>query len=298
MKKYTNKILILTLLTSVFFFGCTDKEEPITPSNEALFPELNKSEYDIKLEKMYAKYNLRVEYRYKKNLLPSDWYAIAPIKEELIIPFSEFLLDYWIKPMELSSSESFIRQHMVKKIVLIGSKAFNKDGSVTLGTAEGGSLIRFTECNDFTLTDKSWLRRVLNVAYHEYGHILHMNFILPDEYREVTPNNYTRNGWQTVNTNEKALKRGMISGYGTKSVHEDFVELFSRYITLSEKDLAYFFEEESMDGINDPVKIKEITERNEGRKLLEQKLNILKRFLENLGFDLVKNRRLLQEKLQ
>lgn len=292
MKLKVNLLLVISVLS---FISCSQEEKTLKPSKELLFPKLEKSNYDVELEKIFAPFNTRVEYRYIKNLLPNDWYYITPIKEELIIPMSNFLNDYWIKPLENSSSRKFLVKTFPKKIVYVGSPAYQLDGTKVLGQAEGGTLIRFTECNYYNLNNNAWIRQLLHTAYHEYAHILHQTFKLPDEYRTITPNSYTRNGWRTVRLNN-AISRGMVSGYGTSSAPEDFAELYSIYIISSQKQLNYLLNDEAISGTN-PAIIKEISKRNEGRAHIRTKLQIMKKFLSKIGVDLDKTRQELQSKL-
>lgn len=291
------KKIIYILLFVLVFQSCRKDEDDLTASKEDLFPVKTESVLDLELRKIYGDYNTVIVYRYIKNFLPTDWYRITPMKEELVIPMAHFLFDYWVTPLELASNKAFVSKNFPKKIVYVGSPAYNLDGSRVLGQAEGGTLIRYTECNDLDLTNKSWMTMQLHTAYHEYGHILHQTFKMPDEYRKVTPNNYTKNGWRAI-SKKNAIERGMLTPYGTNGVADDFCELFAGYITYSDTALASLLEDEEITGLTDPVAIGATYKRNEGRQFIRLKLSIMKKFLMSAGIDLDIIRTELQKKLK
>lgn len=268
--------------------SCND-DELLTPSGEDLFPPQEQTELDKKLVEMYADYNTIIEYRYIKNLLPKDWYYIEPVSIDLVQPMAEFLKEMWIGPLEAGSSKEFVQAHFPRMIVLVGSPARQKDGSVVLGVAEGGTLIRFTEVNYFDATNRDWKQAQLETAFHEYAHLLHQTFNLPDAFRQVTPESYTKNGWKAV-TAAEALKRGMVSPYGTSAFAEDFAEIFSFYLSATDEDLDFYFNQQ-------PVQSAQDVDFNKGRALLATKLNILLKFTDGIGLDMDKVREDLQTKL-
>ncbi|WP_461640493.1 substrate import-associated zinc metallohydrolase lipoprotein [Labilibaculum euxinus] len=284
------------------FFACSNDDETLTPSDQDLFPAKTNTEIDLKLRELYSPYNTIVEYRYIKNYLDKDWYYITPPEEALVVPMGEFLLDYWVKPLEAGSSAEFVAENFPKKIILVGSEAKKLDGSRVLGQAEAGTLIRYTEVNKYDLGDFDWMTMQLHTAFHEYAHILHQTFKMPNEYRKVTPDNYTKNGWQAV-SGSNAIERGMLTPYGTNGVSDDFAELFAGYIIYSNAELAYIFEDEQINTNSDngpltnPNEFLGIIKRNEGRAFIRTKFVIMKKFLSSVGFDLDKVREAVQAKI-
>lgn len=286
MKRLLKYVWLFAVIVGIS--SCND-DELLTPSGEDLFPPQEQTELDKKLVEMYADYNTIIEYRYIKNLLPKDWYYIEPVSIDLVQPMAEFLKDMWIGPLEAGSSKEFVQAHFPRMIVLVGSPARQKDGSVVLGVAEGGTLIRFTEVNYFDATNRDWKQAQLETAFHEYAHLLHQTFNLPDAFRQVTPESYTKNGWKAV-TAAEALKRGMVSPYGTSAFAEDFAEIFSFYLSATDEDLDFYFNQQ-------PVQSAQDVDFNKGRALLATKLNILLKFTDGIGLDMDKVREDLQTKL-
>ena len=290
----TNNLALAVVTLALSFSSCDTEESIERPSEEKVFPIVEETKYDAQLENMFARYNMRIEYRYIKNLLPNNWHHITPIKEDLIVPVSRFLIDYWVSPLELSSSKDFVVKTLPNKIVLVGSPAYKLDGTRALGQAEGGTLVRLTNCNDYDLNDHAWIRAALRTAYHEYSHILHQTFVLPDGYRKLTPEAYSDAGWSRK-TRSDAIKLGIVSTYGTKNVSEDFAELFSFFITAKQNEVDYVFNDEPI-----PVElteIKDVMERNEGRKIIRKKFVVLNMFLEKIGLDIENTREELQKNI-
>lgn len=286
MKNIIKYMYLFTVIIGLF--ACNDDEQ-LTPSGEDLFPPQKQTELDKQLAEMYSDYNTVIEYRYIKNLLPKDWYYITPVSIDLVLPMATFLKEMWIGPLEAGSSKEFVETNFPRMIVLVGSPAREKDGSVVLGQAEGGTLIRFTEVNDYSETNRNWKQRQLETAFHEYAHILHQTFGMPNAFREVTPDSYTKNGWKAV-TSSEALMRGMVSPYGTSNVSDDFAELFATYLSATDEELDYYFNQQ-------PIEYVEDVDLNKGRALLLTKLNILIKFLDGIGVDIDKIREDLQTKL-
>ena len=96
--------------------------------------------------------------------------------------------------------------------------------------------------------------------------------------------------------NTQAVMLGMVTPYGTSSVQEDFAELFSFYIVMPD----YLIDERFVD--KNPEDFpwyseEDIRALNQGSAILRVKLDILKKFLAEHGFDLETARNNLQEKL-
>lgn len=276
--------------------ACSNKNELISSPDDIL-PHPKTNEIDVRLNELYKDYNCRVEYRYVENLLPRDWYNITPVEEKYVIPMAVFLKRNWILPLEAGSSHKFVAKIFPTQLVLVGSPAFQKDGMTeVLGEAEGGTLLRFTRVNSFNPENPSWVEKQLTTAFHEYAHILHQTYRLPDEFRKVTPNSYTKNGWMTIQEIQ-ALTMGMVTPYATSSVQEDFAELFAFYIVQPEHIIKTWFEEKkTKDFPNIPENV--IQSLNNGSAILRIKLEIMKKMLSGQGLDMDKIREDLQVKLK
>lgn len=290
-----NLILLITSLCLITLSSCSENDM-VASSGEDLFPEMNNGELDTQLIELFKDYNTRVEYRYIKNLLPADWYYITPPKEELVMPMSQLIVDLWINPMVEASNKELVEVTFPKMLVYIGSPALQLDGTEVLGEAEGGTLVRFTKVNTFDDTSIKWISATMHTAYHEYAHIIHQRFGFSDEYRKVTPDAYTRNGWTVVKPRE-ALQKGVVTPYASSNPQDDFVELFAEYVIASDEQLDYYFVDVQPGAGMSQSDSEELNKDNIGRSLLREKRSILKKYMLDVGVDMDKLRTLFQEEL-
>ena len=139
----------------------------------------------------------------------------------------------WIDPYILQGGEFFFKKYCPKLFVLAGSANWNLDGSITLGTAEGGRKIVLYLLNDFknksmpgyTPADSAIPKQMFHVIHHEFGHILDQNIRRPVAFDEVCKGLYTAD-W--INTNDYAARQdGFVTAYAESSPFEDFVEMIS-----------------------------------------------------------------------
>jgi substrate import-associated zinc metallohydrolase lipoprotein len=159
--------------------------------------------------------------------------TIVPPKEEKVIPVMSAVKKVWINPYVLQAGELFFKKYSPKLFVLAGSASWNLDGSITLGTAEGGRKIVLYLLNDFknktmpgyVPADSVIPKQMFHVIHHEFGHILDQNIRRPVEFDAVTQGFYTAD-W--INTSDyEALHDGFITAYALSSPFEDFVEMIS-----------------------------------------------------------------------
>lgn len=291
------KYWLFVFVLAAFFIACQG-EEGVVPSSEELFPAQRETSLDDSLRRLFSPYNTRVEYRYIENLLPLDWYNITPVIDTMVLPAMKFLKSMWIESLEMAASPEFVRANFPRMIVLVGSRALMPDGkSEILGEAEGGTLIRFTRINDFSPTDSTWVSRQMTTAFHEYAHIMHQTFNMPEEFRNVTPGMYTFNGWRVYAQDiVQPISMGMVSAYATSAVEEDFAELFAASVIYNDANWKFLTEDQRADNTSDEVR--EITQRmNQGRALIRRKYAIMKKFLLSNGLDIEKLRGVYWEKL-
>ena len=288
------KIFFALLFVVSVLTGCSDNDS-LLPSEEELFPTKTNTELDKQLNELFRPYNTIVEYRYIKNLIPDDWYYIYPVEEELVVPMAEFLKAYWIGPLEAGSSREFVVKNFPRMILLIGSSAYNMDGTRVTGQAEGGTLIRFTEVNDYNIEKEKWISGQLETAFHEYAHILHQTFGFPDDYRDITPDSYTKGGWKSLKLKDD-IKLGMVSNYACSAPEEDFAELFYFWIVSPYADLEYVFNEQPTGGLK-PSQVQDVVEMNAGRRIIQKKLLTMEKYLQRIGVDLQNIRNDLQHRL-
>ena len=127
-------------------------------------------------ENFTAGYNIEVKYRWdasetdlNKTLVPPD-----PGNVQEIMNVARKV---WMEPYIAEAGETFLKTFTPKQFVLVGSPNFNTDGTITLGTAEGGRKIVLYTVNDFEDADRRQIKEQMHTVHHEFAHILHQNIL-------------------------------------------------------------------------------------------------------------------------
>ena len=92
------------------------------------------------LENFIEPYNIRVMYRYED--MESDMtYNLVPARYERSIEMAQLVSYLCLQAYdEITGSRDFIRANFPKDLFFVGSPAYNNNGSIVLGTAEGGAM--------------------------------------------------------------------------------------------------------------------------------------------------------------
>lgn len=231
MKKTFLNITILALSMGLFF-GCVSKEEDVSAKVDGLGGEvLAKQALDTWIEQTLTKpYNIEVKYRWDPYEVPLGKILTPPLVEK-VRPIMEGVKAIWIDPYEKTAGSDFIKKFCPKQYVLVGSANYNRDGTVTLGTAEGGRKVVLYTVNFFdkkyvgSNNDFGSLKQQLHTIHHEFGHILQQNVAPSIAFRQITPGTYTSN-WYNVSDSE-ALALGYVTSYAMSKADEDFVEVLA-----------------------------------------------------------------------
>ena len=282
-------IKIPLLLFGILILLSTCKEEKI--ETDIITVEPSNDPVDVFIRTNFLdKYGVAVRYRYVDRYVDPNK-RVTPPKKELVEPLLNFLTDFWVDPfISVENGEKFFKSHVPAEVVLIGSFIYNPDGTVTLGTADAGARITLTEVNNFDPEDTEWIIRQLGTIYHEYAHIVHQRYNLPGNWQNISPQGYTSSGsWFALNDDE-ALRRGFVSPYATSSFNEDFAETAAYILFDPDFYETYINQEENCTTL-------ECLERDEGRALIQRKLNaVLTHYEQNTGVDLLKVRAIIQAK--
>lgn len=179
-------------------------------------------------------YNISIKYKWDQfEDLGDITKILVPPKEEYIIPILSAVRKVWIDTYITEAGEAFFKKLCPKYFYLIGSPAFEQNGTIKLGVAEGGRKIILLAINyskvkgmaDYNPADSFWIKEMFHTIHHEFGHILHQNVLYPQDFKNLNANLITSN-W-TDYTDEQALSDGFISAYAMNNSDDDFVETLS-----------------------------------------------------------------------
>lgn len=304
----TNLLYIICLVCC--FISCSKAEEVNYVPQKV---EYSDDEIDKYFQENFQdKYGCAIRWKWDDNTIDRN-YIVAPASRAVLVPVGEMLRKFWIEPFVLESKASgdFIRKHFPPEIVCVGSQLRNSDGTRTLGYADAGVRITLTELNFFDLKKKSWVIQQLHTIHHEFSHIIHQTYSMPNGFNKITENNYTGRTWNDIYTNaeaelinsgikdptpeqkeqlaqEKAIMRGMLTPYGTSSEFEDFAEIVSIYLLT---DPAEFDE---MYILSNPNKLY----LDNGKSYISKKLSMVKEYYwSNFSIDLTHLREIICKRL-
>lgn len=232
------KNLIYVIVFLALFTGCSEEDlgkSLIDTSTPIL------TETDVWIRSNYTTpFNVEVKYRWDNSELDNTK-KLTPPELNRVQPFLDNMKQVWIDPYSRHAGADFVKKYIPKLMVLVGSHNMNSDGSIILGQAEGGRKVTIFDLNyisfDFEgLSDYEIdqlmvvIVRTFRTMHHEFGHILHQTIAYPLEYKKITPN-YVRN-WMNFSENQ-ARALGFFTSYSMLNPDEDFVEMLSHILTMS-----------------------------------------------------------------
>lgn len=182
-------------------------------------------------------YNVSAKYKWDQGELDFNK-TLTPPDESKIIPVLSSIKSVWIDNYVKEAGKTFMMKLIPKYFVLVGSASWNTDGTITLGTAEGGRQIILYVLNDFRTkamtgyvpSDSFNIIQMFHTIEHEFGHILHQTVYYPTAWKQISVGDYTSN-WNN-DTDSTAHERGFISAYAQSNPDDDFVETISIMLTL------------------------------------------------------------------
>lgn len=282
MKKYIY-IVILGLAVGLGLGSCSE-DAPSDPTNFPTTP-VERNAFDQWLLKNFTyPYNVSFLYKMKdiesdmtKNLVPAD--SAKSTKLAIIIKY------LWFDAYAEAIGPDFIKENVPRVIHLIGSPAFNSNGTIVLGTAEGGQKVTLYTVNSLTdenLKDYSYLNDYyFHTMHHEFTHILNQKVTYNKNFDKVTASGYVSGDWTNVEDVD-AQKKGFVTAYAMEEGKEDFAEMLSTYVTSTPTQWEKIL---STAGAN------KVDETLTARQALEQKLAFVRDYMsKSWGLDIDKLR--------
>ena len=240
MKKY----IVLALVSALFAvtFSSCRKDEPLDKDSIIVMDNYVQNDFDKWLEANFVNpYNINFKYRYQIDESNRSYYTIPASYDNAVI-MAHLVKYLCIDSYDEVAGVNFTRQYFPKMFFVIGEWEYNNNGTMILGTAEGGKKILLTGVN--------WIPQVLagtfssgydpirglnhyyiKTIHHEFTHILNQTKDFPVEFSQITPNGYVSSDWSNSPYNTGYLQRGFISSYAQHSDREDFAEMMSIYVT-------------------------------------------------------------------
>ncbi len=236
MKKNIYAIL-LAFVASFALMSCSDDE----PSSESIFPTTSpkRDAFDKWLLENYT-FPYNVEMKYKMEDIESDMkYHLVPADSAKTAKLSIIMKYLWFDAYNEVIGPDFIKENMPRTIHFIGSPAYNSEGTMVLGTAEGGlkiTLYMVNSLDDETLKDYDTMNKYyFHTLHHEFTHILNQKIPYDQSFKLITESGYVSGDWYTI-SDKTAHQTGFVTPYAMVEPLEDFAEMLSGYVTMSQSE--------------------------------------------------------------
>ncbi len=217
-----NKSIIIFSVLLMGMFACSEEELGPSIFDESETEILNST--DEYIHNTYTvPYNVEVIYRWKESETNTS-YSLLPPYLNKVQPLMHIIDTTYVQPYANIAGQDFLKINIPKQFLLIGCAGINPDnGTEVLGTAEGGVKILIYKANEFDRNNPATYETTLHTIHHEFAHILHQKKLYDEEFKKITPNDYTSTWFNTPDS--IANQKGFISAYAMASTDEDFAEM-------------------------------------------------------------------------
>lgn len=261
MKKYYLFILGITL-SLVSLTGCSEDE--LDP--KSIFenqPETELNDFDRWILANYTvPYNIALKYHLEDIEAYHD-YTLAPADYDKAVALSHIVKYAWLEAYDEVAGIDFTRQYVPKVLHLVGSAAYEDNGTMVLGTAEGGLKVTLYLVNHLQIDEAFLNEYYFKTMHHEFAHILHQTKNYDPDYDRISEGLYISGDWYTVSDAE-ALSKGFVSPYSMSEPREDIAEVTSVYVTNTPEYWDAMMEAAG----------------TEGSSIISQKLSIVKSYMQ------------------
>lgn len=232
------KLYLLIPFLAAALFSCSDDD---VDKNNSIIQDQARTEntFDRWLTMNYTvPYN--IEFKYRLDDIETDThYNVVPADYDKAVALAKVIKYLWLDSYDEVCGNDFLRSYVPRIIHLIGCPGYKDNGSILLGTAEGGLKITLYDVNSIdpehinvaTLTDN-----YLHTMHHEFAHILHQTKSYSEDFRKISDGKYVGDDcFNAEYTLALARKNGFVTRYARSEHQEDFVEIISTYITNTEE---------------------------------------------------------------
>lgn len=260
-------IYSLIIILTCALGSCNNDEDVDKTHSIFSTEEIDRAMFDKWLLNNYTNtYNIELKYRMEDN--ESDMsHVLIPADYTKSVILAKIVKHVWLEAYdEITGNPKFLCQYVPRTIHFIGSPAYEDNGTMVLGTAEGGMKITLYSVNDINpeYIDMDVLNEYyFETMHHEFAHILHQTKNYDPAFDRITENAYIGGDWYMNNTQE-AWNQGFVTPYAMSESREDFVENIAMYVTNT---AAYWNNMLDKAGA-------------QGRALIQQKFDIVYNYME------------------
>lgn len=224
--------ILSVLIAAALMSSC--QEDPLSEKSVITVDQIQQNDFDKWLIANFVNpYNIDFVYRFSMNESDMNYYTIPP-KYELAVKMAHLVKYLCVDAYDEVAGIEFTRAYFPKMFFLIGEWEYRNNGTIILGTAEGGRKILLSGINyldDYIGNADELNHWYIKTIHHEFTHILNQTKPYPSEFKQVNGNGYVADNWSNEPYSSEYLKNGFFTAYSQESDVEDFAELMSEYVT-------------------------------------------------------------------
>lgn len=255
MKNYI-RIIATTAAIVAALVSC--QKETLSEDSVIRDSRAEETEFDKWLQANFLlPYNIEIKYRYE--LMETNlayWTVPADYKQSIV--YAHLVKYLCVDSYDEVAGTVFTCSYFPKLFFLEGTFHYDNNGTMILGTAEGGRKIFLGGVNHLNYyledavdkQDPTTLNELyFKTIHHEFTHILNQTKSFSSDYQLVTGSDYVLGSWNEVHSSDY-LKYGFITAYSQHSDTEDFAEMLSTYIINTPEQWAKWMQAAGTDGAN------------------------------------------------
>lgn len=231
--KHFLRYITLAVVAFVSLMSC--QKETLNEKSVITVDIVEKNIFDRWLDNYFVgPYNIDFKYRFEMNESDMNYYTI-PADYDQAVEMAHLVKYLCVDTYDEVAGIEFTRGYFPKMFFLIGEFEYRNNGTMILGTAEGGKKILLSGINYLDLLMDEGADALneyyIKTIHHEFTHILNQTKTYPADFKVITGNGYVADSWSEAPYNTEYLHNGFISAYAQHSDVEDFAEMTSIYIT-------------------------------------------------------------------
>jgi substrate import-associated zinc metallohydrolase lipoprotein len=219
------------------FFSCGNEDALNDRSIFDTEPPV-RNEFDNWLLKNYTiPYNVDFKYRLD-DIESSQTHTLAPAEYDKSVALAKLTKFLWFESYDEVAGVEFTRSNVPRMIHLVGSPAYNSEGTITLGTAEGGLkvtlyMVNYIDLEDIDLPFLNYY--YFKTMHHEFAHILNQTIEYDPDFDLISEADYISGDWYQISDAE-ANSAGFVTPYAMSEPTEDFAENIAVYVTATDAE--------------------------------------------------------------
>jgi hypothetical protein len=241
----------MLMLTATLSFTACQSDDKLDPTSIFDTNPPKRDALEQWLQENYT-YPYNIDFKYKMEDIESDMkYTLVPADSAKAAKLAILIKYLWLESYDEVAGITFTKTYVPRIIHLIGSAAYNSNGTIVLGTAEGGLKITLYIVNSLTQSSIS-NPQTLNTYYfktmhHEFGHILNQKKPYDAGFKLISEASYIGDDWY-LSSDEEANQKGFVTPYAQSEPNEDFVENIAVYVTSTKAQWQAILDAAGTDG--------------------------------------------------